>query len=55
MLCRSGPMGSGGLVVEVDEILDAQAVNVGIVCDALQSEMLAEVGAVGTNMFGKLG
>ena len=42
------------LTVEVDEVLDAQTVDVPIVSDALRGKILAEIGAVGANQFGKL-
>ena len=39
---------SDGIVVEVDEMADAQAVDVGVVGQPLLGEMLAEVVMVGT-------
>ena len=42
------------LVVEIDEVLDAQTVDVGIVCDTLQGKVLTEVGTVDANLFGEL-
>ena len=41
-------------MVETDEVLDAQTIDIGIVSDALRSEIPAEIEAVGTNQFGKL-
>jgi|GEM_PF-5559102 len=41
-------------MVEIDEVLDAQTIDIGIVSDALRSEIPAEIEAVGTNQLGKL-
>ena len=45
----------GSLMAEVDEVLDAQAVDVGIVGDALTGEILAQIKTVGSNSLCKLG
>lgn len=47
-------MGSDGFMVEVDKMLNAQTVDVCIICDTMQGEMFAEVGAVDSNQCGKL-
>jgi hypothetical protein len=49
-----GQAGGGSLLVEVDEVVDAQIVDIGIVGDALTREILAEIRAVGTNGLGQL-
>ena len=41
-------------MVEVDEVLDAQTIDVGVVRDTLQGKMLAEVGTIDANLLGKL-
>ena len=46
--------GSGGLLIEADEVVDAQIVNIGIVSDALTGEILAEIGTVGANRLSQL-
>ena len=48
-------MGCNSLMVETDEVLDAQTVDVLIVSDALHGKVLAEVGAVDANQCGELG
>ena len=47
-------LGGDGLMVEVDEVLDAQAVDVGVVIQTLLGEMLAKIGVVGAHGFRKL-
>ena len=47
--------GSGCLMVELDEVLDTQTVDVGIVGGTLGGKVLAEIDTVGANQFGKLG
>ena len=42
-------------MVEVNEVLDAQTVDVRIVSDSLQGKVLAEVGTVDANRCGELG
>ena len=46
---------SDGFTVEVDEVIDAQAVDVSVVGQALLGEILAEVIVVGANGLSKLG
>jgi hypothetical protein len=41
-------------MVEVDKVLDAQSVDVGIVSDTLTGEMLAQIETVGSNSLSKL-
>ena len=48
-------MVSDCLVVEVDEVLDAQTVDVAIVSHTQTGEMLAQIETVGANQVGKLG
>ena len=43
-----------GLMVAADEVLDAQAVDVGIVCEPLLGEESAQVGVVGADSLGEL-
>ena len=45
---------SDSLMVEVDKVLDAQSVDVGIVSDTLTGEMLAQIETVGSNSLSKL-
>jgi len=42
-------------MVEVDEMLDAQAIDVCIVSNALRGKVLAEIGTIGANQLGNLG
>ena len=44
----------GCLMVEVDEVLDAQPIDVGIISHALTGKILAEIGTIRANDFGKL-
>ena len=53
LLDRYGLADGVSLVVETDEMLDAKIVDVGVVCRALTVEILAEVGAVDTNLGGE--
>ena len=46
---------SDSLMVEVDKVLDAQSVDVGIVSDTLRGKVPAEVGTVNANQCCKLG
>ena len=48
-------IGCGRLMVEVNEVLDAQTVDVCIVSDTLHGKVLAKVGAVDANQCGQLG
>ena len=48
-------MGRNCLMVEVDEVLDAQTVDVFIITDTLQGKVLAEVGTIDANLIGELG
>ena len=48
-------IGCGCLMVELNEVLDAQTVDVCIVCDTLLGKVLAKVGTVDANLFGELG
>ena len=48
-------MGCGNLMVEIDKVLDAQSVDIGIVRDTLQGKVLAEVSTIDANLFGELG
>ena len=41
-------------MVEVNEVLDAQTVDVRIISDSLQGKVLAEVGSVDANQCGEL-
>ena len=47
-------VGFGCLTVEADEVLDAQAIDVGVVRDTLQGKVLAEIGAIDADVQGKL-
>lgn len=53
LLGSDGLMGRYGFVIEIDKVLDAQPVDVVIVCGALHGEVLAEIGAVGANKLGE--
>ena len=55
LLGREGALGGDSLVIEADEMTDAQIVDIGIVGGILMGEILAEIGAVGTDGLGKLG
>ena len=46
LLGNDGLPGSGELFAAVDEMVDAQIVDIGIIGDALTGEILAEIGAV---------
>ena len=48
-------MGCGSLLVEVDEVVDAQTVDVGIVGGTLLCKVLAEIDAVDAYLSGELG
>ena len=37
----------GSLLVELDEVVDAQIIDIGVVRDAMTGEILAEIAAVG--------
>ena len=45
----------GGLMVEIDKVLDAQTIDIAIVSDTLRGKVLAEVGTVNANQCCKLG
>ena len=49
LLGDDGLSGSSGLLVAADEVVDAQIVDISVVCDALTGEILAEIEAVGAN------
>ena len=48
-------MSCDSLMVKVNEVLDAQTIDVSIVSDSLQSKVFAEVGTVDANQCGELG
>ena len=54
LLGSKGMLGSYSLVIETDEMFDAQIVDIGIISRTLTGEILAEIGTVGTNSLGKL-
>ena len=54
LLNRYRLMQSSCLMVKVDEVLDAQAVDVGTISDTLRAKVFAEVYTIGTNQFGEL-
>jgi hypothetical protein len=54
LLGSEGTVCSNNLRIEVDEMLDAQIVDIGIVSRAQTREILAEIETVGTYCFGKL-
>ena len=47
-------MAGGCLLIELHEVPDAQAVDVGIVGDALLGKVFAQIGAVGAYLLGQL-
>ena len=53
LLYLDGLSGSDALLVVLDEIVDAQVVDISIIGDALTREILAEIGAVGANSLGR--
>ena len=55
LLGRERTLGSDCLAIEADEMIDAQTIDIGIVGGVLAREILAEIGAVGTYLLGKLG
>jgi hypothetical protein len=46
---------SNSLMIEVDKVMDAQIVDIGIIGHALTGEILAEIVTVGTNGLSELG
>ena len=54
LLSRNGALAGDSLMIETDEVVDAEVVDIGIVCDALTGEILAEIEAVGTNNLSQL-
>ena len=50
-----GTLGSDSLTIETDEMINAQVVDIGIVCRFLTGEILAKIETVGTNGLCKLG
>ena len=55
LLGCEGALGGDGIAVEMDEVIDAQIVDVGIVGGVLAGEILAKIETVGTNGLCKLG
>ena len=55
LLNRYGLMDGGSLMVEVDEVTDAQPVDIGIVGGTLIGKVLAEIDTVDTYLLGELG
>ena len=53
-LSDDGLSGSGEFLIAFDEVVDAQIVDIGIVCNALTREILAEIRAVGANGLGQV-
>ena len=54
LLGANGLTGSDGLVVETDEVVDAQVVDIGVIGNAVTREILAEVVTVGANGLSQL-
>ena len=54
LLGHDGLSGSDDLLVAVDEVVDAQVIDIAVVGDALTGEIHAEVGTVGANGLGQL-
>ena len=54
LLDCEGAFAGDSLAVELDEMLDAQIVDIGIVCRALHGEVLAEIETIRANSFGQL-
>ena len=54
LLDRYRLMASDSLMVETDEMLDAQSVDVDIISRALTGEMLTQIETVGSNNLSKL-
>ena len=54
LLDCEGAFAGDSLAVEFDEMLDAQIVDIGIVCRALHGEVLAEIETIRANSFGQL-
>ena len=44
----------GCLFIELDKVLDAQSVDIDIVCDVLTREIQTEIGTIGANQHGEL-
>ena len=54
LLGANGLSGSSNLLVAVDEVVDAQVVDIGVIGNALTREILAEIVAVGANGLSQL-
>ena len=54
LLNGQGLVRGGTLLAETDEVADTQVVDIGVVSDALQGEVLAQIRAVDANQRGQL-
>ena len=52
LLGGEGASRSNSLAIEIDEMIDAQVVNIGIVSDALLDEIVGKISAISTNGVG---
>ena len=55
LLGNDGLLGSDSFTIETHEVVDTEVVNISIVSRTITGEILAEIGAVGTNCLGQLG
>ena len=55
LLGSEGLLGLDGIAVVADKVIDAEVIDIGIVCDALMGEIAAEVEAVGADSLRQLG
>ena len=54
LLGREGTMNINSLVIKINEVIDTQIIDIGIVCRAQTGEILTKIETVGTDGFCKL-